>query len=262
MIGGRDDRSGHSKEGISEKNKTRVLIGLHGGGFESGTRVLAELESFPIASVAKIKVVSVDYRQGPESKFPAASEDVAAVYKKLLETYEPHSIGIYGCSAGGLLTAEAVAWFEKAGLPLPGAIGIFCASAGGWHGGDSGALSGALVGALPPYRPDAPPHPSVNNKPYFGQADTDDPLVFPIRSNAVLAKFPPTLILTSTRDGAMSPAIFTHKQLVKVGVDAELHVWDGMIHGFLATQPELPESREAWDVVATFFDRHLALRKG
>ncbi len=100
MIGGVMTEVVTPKEGVSGKNQTRVLIGLHGGGFESGTRVLAELESFPIASVAKIKVVSVDYRQGPESKFPAASEDVAAVYKKLLETYEPHSIGIYGCSAG------------------------------------------------------------------------------------------------------------------------------------------------------------------
>jgi epsilon-lactone hydrolase len=52
---------------------------------------------------------------------------VAAVYRALLEHYEPREIGIYGTSAGGILTAEAIAWFEDHGLPLPGAIGTFCA---------------------------------------------------------------------------------------------------------------------------------------
>ena len=245
------------KEGVSDRNKSRVLISLHGGGFESGTPVLRALESIPAASVGRIKVVAVDYRQGPESKFPAATQDVTAVYRELLKTYKPRNIGIYGCSAGGMLTAEAIAWFEKEKLPLPGAIGIFCASAGGWHGGDSGALSGALTGAPPPYHPAEPPHPSVSNKAYFSDVDIDDPLVSPINSNAVLSKFPPTLIVTSSRDGAFSPAIYTHKQLVKLGVDADLHVWDGLIHAFFATQPELPESREVWDVVTKFFDKHL-----
>jgi epsilon-lactone hydrolase len=72
-----------------------------------------------------------------------------------------------------------------------------------------------------------------------------------------MAKFPPTLIVTSTRDGAMSPAVFTHTQLVKLGVDAELHVWEGLVHGFFTSQPNLPESREVWDVVIRFFDKHL-----
>jgi acetyl esterase/lipase len=36
--------------------------------------------------VARIKVVSVDYRQAPEAKFPAASEDAVAVYRELLKT--------------------------------------------------------------------------------------------------------------------------------------------------------------------------------
>ena len=243
------------KDGVARRNRHRVLINLHAGGFLVGRTGAAD--SIPVANLLKIKVVTIDYRQGPEYKFPAGSEDVAAVYKELLKSYRPKSIGIYGSSAGGVLTAQAIAWFTKENLPSPGAIGILCASADGWAGGDSGSLATALMGETPPRQPaDLGPHPSVDNATYFKDADIDDPLVSPIRSPALLARFPPTLIIASTRDPALSPAVYTHTQLVKLGVDAELHVWEGMTHGFLM-YPDLPETKEVWDVVARFFDKHL-----
>ena len=66
------------KSGVSTKNKDRVLINLHGGGFSGCWPGCAELESIPVAALGQIEVVSVDYREGPDNKFPAASEDVAA----------------------------------------------------------------------------------------------------------------------------------------------------------------------------------------
>ena len=104
-------------DGIAERNRDRVLIDLHGGGFRECWPGCAELESIPIAALGRIKVVSLDYRQGPKYRFPAASEDVAAAYRELLKTYRPENIGIYGCSAGGMLTAMSVAWFQRHGLP-------------------------------------------------------------------------------------------------------------------------------------------------
>src|SRR5581483_976376 len=92
------------------------------------------------AGLGGFKVITVDYRMFPEHKFPAASEDVAAVYRALLQHYKAADIGIFGCSAGGILTAQSVAWFQTHGLPRPGAIGIMCASAGGFGAGDSGVL--------------------------------------------------------------------------------------------------------------------------
>lgn len=246
------------KGGIPAGNKNRVLINLHGGGFLWGAHIMGALESVPVAGLGKIKVITVDYRQGPEHKFPAASEDVIAVYRALLERYKPESIGIYGCSAGGLLTAEAIAWIGKEKLPLPGAIGIFCASAAGWSGGDSGAVALPLSGTTVPPNALAPPHPEVSNSTYFSDADFADPLVMPVRSSDLLKRFPPTLIVTSTRDSAMSPAVYTHAQLTRLGVDAELHVWEGLGHGFFTTDPDFPETREVWSVVVKFFDRHLA----
>jgi len=172
-----------------------------------------------------------------------------------LRRYPAKNIGIYGCSAGGLLTAEVVALLQTRGLPAPGAIGIFCASAGGWAGGDSTYFTAgfSVVGA----KADSP-HFAVSDAAYFSAADMRDPLVAPITSPRMLAKYPPTLIITGTRDVAMSSAIFTHSQLVKLGVDAELHVWDGLGHGFLL-DPNLPESREAYAVIVSFFDRHLGV---
>lgn len=245
------------RDGIAARNQKRVLINLHGGGFTWGARLMGALESIPVASIGRIKVIAIDYRQGPEHKFPAASQDVVAVYRELLKTYEPRRIGIYGCSAGGLLTAEATAWINHEHLPRPGAIGIFCSSAGGWGRGDSSFLAGPLNGNGAPADAAPAPHPEVSDAPYFSGADFGDPLVLPIRSSVTLGKFPPTLILTSTRDMAMSAAIHTHAELTRLGVRAELHVWDGLGHGFFTTNPDFPETTEAWDVVVHFFEQNL-----
>jgi len=79
---------------IPAANKDLVLINLHGGGFNSDSGSL--IEGVPIANLAKIKVVSVYYRLAPENPFPAAVDDVVAVYKELLKTYKPKKIGIFG----------------------------------------------------------------------------------------------------------------------------------------------------------------------
>jgi epsilon-lactone hydrolase len=247
------------KSGIQVKNKHRVLIDLHGGGFSGCWPGCAELESIPIAALAGIKVVSLDYREGPENKFPAASEDVASVYTELMKTYKPESIGMYGCSAGGMLTTMSIAWFQKHNLPRPGAIGVFCASAGEF-GGDAAYTSTPLGEArfMPQFR-DGTRDGGMRQLGYFSNADPKDPLVSPINSREVLAQFPPTLIITGTRAFEMSSAVYTHSQLVKLGVDAELHVWEGLFHGFFYN-PDVPESRDAYDVIVKFFDRHLATK--
>ena len=239
------------KAGIAAGNQSRVLINLHGGGFSGCWPGCAELESMPIAALMGIKVVSVDYREGPEYKFPAASEDVAKVYSELLKTYKPKNIGIYGCSAGGMLTAMSLAWFQTHGLPTPGADGIFCASAGAF-GGDATYIAFPLGESRMP----APGGVNQQRLGYFSNADMKDPMVQPSNSSAILARFPPTLILTATRDFAMSGAIDTDILLTQAGVDSELHVWDGLFHGFFYNA-DVPESKEAFGIIGKFFDRHL-----
>ncbi|WP_395402653.1 alpha/beta hydrolase fold domain-containing protein [Pseudoduganella sp. UC29_106] len=138
--------------GVPKQNRGKILINLSGGGFVLANAATGGLnESIPLAALAKIEVVTLDYRQAPEATFPAASEDVAAVYRELLKTHKPQNIGIYGCSAGGLLTAQSLAWFQKEGLPAPAAAGIFCASADARWGGDSWFWQKPIQGlATPP----------------------------------------------------------------------------------------------------------------
>src|SRR3546814_1842513 len=80
------------------------------GAFLVGAGLNSLAESIPVAGTMGIKVVSIDYRMAPEYAFPSASNDVEAVYAELLKQYRPRDIGIYGCSAGGILTAMTMAW--------------------------------------------------------------------------------------------------------------------------------------------------------
>jgi acetyl esterase/lipase len=242
------------KGGVPETNRDRVLIDLHGGGFSGCWPACGELESMPIASLGRIKVVSLDYRQAPQHRHPAASEDVAAAYRELLKTYRAENIGIYGCSAGGMLAGMSVAWFQQQGLPRPGAVGLLCAGAANVGGAAFGGDASFTTMPLGEGRV-AGPGGAVSME-YFAGTDPQDPLVAPASSAAVLAKFPPTLIVTGTRAFELSNAVYTHAELVKAGVDADLHVWEGMFHGFFYN-PDVPESRDCFDVIVRFFASRL-----
>ncbi|MBK8196731.1 MAG: alpha/beta hydrolase fold domain-containing protein [Acidobacteria bacterium] len=247
--------------GVTAGNENRVLINLHGGGFSNCWPACAELESMPVSALGGFRVVSPEYRESPEYKFPAASEDVAAVYTELLKSYPAGNIGLFGCSAGGMLTGMSLAWFQAHGLPTPGAAGIYCAGAAPSVSGFGGDASFTAT-AIGEGRFFAPPSGAAAQTPprsrmeYLSEADLNDPLVSPATSDAVLSKFPPTQIISGTRSFDLSTAVYTHSRLVALGVEADLHVWEGMFHGFY-TNPDVPESREAYNVMVKFFDTHL-----
>jgi acetyl esterase/lipase len=72
-----------------------------------------------------------------------------------------------------------------------------------------------------------------------------------------MAKFPPTLLVTGTRAGDLSPASYMHTRLLKAGVDSQLYVIEGGWHGVFNAQPDTPESKDTYDYIATWFDKHL-----
>src|SRR5579863_4803910 len=149
---------------IAAEKRDRVLINLHGGGFNSDSGSLSE--SIPIANLTGTRVIAVLYRLAPEHPFPAGLEDAVAVYKELLKKYQPSHIGIYGTSAGAILTAEVTVKLKQLHLPLPGATGVFSGLGDFSQSGDSIALFAldGLSGHLDP--PD--PHQLSE---YFGSVD-------------------------------------------------------------------------------------------
>ena len=241
--------------GIAPENARRVLINIHGGAFMWGAGSGALVEAIPIAAAMRVKVITVDYRLAPEHRYPAASEDVTAVYRELLKQYRPEDIGIYGCSAGGIIAAQATAWIAKQDLPRPGAIGTFCGT-GAPFSGDSPYIADPITGGAPLNAPELPP---VLPLAYMEGVPAGDPLAYPLQSDAEIKAMPPTLLLAGGRDFAVSALTLAHRRLAAAGVESELHLFDGLPHAFFVW-PDMPESIEAYRLIASFFDRHLGAR--
>ena len=236
-------------DGMPDANKGKVLLNLHGGGFNSDSG--SYTESIPIASYTKIKVVAVLYRLAPEHPFPAAVDDSVAVYRELLKHYKPSHIIIYGTSAGAILTAEVAAKLKQLGVPEPAALGIFSGMGDFARAGDSESLYAlrGLTGHLDP------PQPGVHNAAYAASTDAKDPILSPIYSD--LHGMPPTLFITSGRDLLLSGTVNLHRAYLNAGVDAQLVVFDALTHAFWY-DPMLPESQEANHLMANFFVKNLA----
>lgn len=229
--------------------RNRVLINLHGGGFNSDSGSLTE--SIPVAYLSGTKVVAVLYRLAPEHPFPAALEDAVAVYRELLKTYRPENIGIFGTSAGAILTGEVAVKLRDLGLPLPKALGIFSGMGDFAVSGDSislYALNG-FSGHLDP------PRPQLERKnEYAGELHLTDPSLSILYAN--LHGLPSTLFVTSGRDLLLSGTTILHRAFLRAGDDAQLVVFEALPHAFW-NDPSLPETREADEIMAHFFDTRL-----
>lgn len=207
-----------------------------------------DAEAIAVASLGEIKVIKVNYRGGGPSV--AGNEDIVAVYRELLKTYKPKSIGMFGASGGCTLAQTTILWLPSQKLPLPGAVGLGTCSGGSnpgdarytMNGLDEG-LSSAFSGQAPfggrnaaPRNPGEPPATAL---------DGDIP-----------KGYPPAFLISGTRDMCLSQTVLLHRKLLQAGVDAELNVFEGMWH-FFWENPGMPESREAMAALAGFFNRRL-----
>lgn len=231
---------------IPDENKGLTLMNLHGGGFVMGSGSL--VEAIPIAHRAGVAVVAVDYRLAPEHPYPAAVDDAAAVYQAMLDYHRPDQIGIYGSSAGGFLTGQTIMRLQKDRLPLPACCGIFTA------GGDLSDLGDtARIFTLMGFWGDLvlpTDHEISEIRAYLGGMDARDPAVSPIHGD--LSHFPPTLLMSGTRDAILSATASFHRALRRAGREAELFVFEAMPHAHWYML-DLPEAQEAIDAQCAFF---------
>ncbi|MCA9055673.1 MAG: alpha/beta hydrolase fold domain-containing protein, partial [Planctomycetaceae bacterium] len=69
--------------------------------------------------------------------------------------------------------------------------------------------------------------------------------------------FPPTYLISGTRDLLLSDTVIMHRMLRKAGVPAELHVYEGMSHADYAFDANLPESKEHFRELNAFLSKTL-----
>ena len=232
---------------VPAANADKVLLDLHGGGFDSDSG--SYTETIPIAYYARVPVVAALYRLAPEHPFPAAMDDAVAVYRELLKTHKPEQIAIYGTSAGAILTGEVAVQLKQLSLPEPAALGIFSGFGDFARSGDSVHLYGlrGLTGYLAPPGEEKPLS-------YVGNADLKNPVLSPMYAD--LKGMPPALFVTSGRDLLLSGTTDLDRAFLRAGDDARLMVFDGLPHAFWY-KPELPESIEANRAMAKFLAGHL-----
>jgi hypothetical protein len=113
----------YSPKPIPSKNRDKVLMEFENGC--GGDRR---------ASLGQLKVIKVNCRGGAPS-IPG-NEDIVAVYRELLKTHKPKSIGFFGASGGCTLAQTTILWLPEQKLPLPGAVGPGTCS-GGSNPGDA-----------------------------------------------------------------------------------------------------------------------------
>jgi monoterpene epsilon-lactone hydrolase len=231
-----------------------VLINLHGGGFNSDSGSL--IEGDPICNLTKVRVVSVYYRLAPENPFPAAVDDVVAVYQELLKTHQPSNIAIFGTSAGAILTAEVAVKLKRLKLPEPAALGLFSVLADYSRTPDSHQLFtlNGFPGNLKPQDPNS----LAGSDEYARNTDRRDPVLSPIFAD--LRGLPPTLLVSSTRDLLLSDTTLFHRALLHADVDAQLVVFEALPHAFWY-HFEFPETTEALHLMSKFFNDHVGRAK-
>jgi acetyl esterase/lipase len=237
---------------IRQENMNRLFINVHGGAYILGKGEAGLGEAVLIATRLGIPVLSIDYRMPPDDPFPAAINDVERVYRHLVQKHDPASIILGGSSAGAGLAMASIHQFRSLNLPLPGALYAGTIWADLTKTSDSLFTNEGLDMVLVKY--DGILEEAA--KLYAGGRDLKDPKLSPVYGD--LRGFPPTLLVTGTRDLFLSDACRTHRSLRAAGVTADLHVYEGMSHAGYYFFPEAPESKDLYRELAAFVDQHVA----
>ncbi len=236
---------------INPANKDRLFIHIHGGAYTVNAGYAGVTEALMIAHYVKIPVISIDYRMPPKHPFPASVDDVLAVYKELIKIHHPNSIAIGGTSAGGGLVMASIHNFKAAGSELPGALFLGTPWTDLNKIGDSYFLNEGIDQILVCYEGILKESADL----YAGEHDKKDPLISPIYGD--VTGFPPTYLVSGTRDMFLSNTVRAHRKLRTAGVVADLNVYEGMSHGQYLAVFGSPETAQVFGELGEFLDKYL-----
>jgi epsilon-lactone hydrolase len=223
-----------------------VILHIHGGWFNWGSAKAYRNLVGHLASHAGAVAFAPDYRLAPEHPFPAATEDVRACYAGLVEL-DHKKIAVTGDSAGGALALGLLLALKGrqvnnhvipvAGVALSPVTDL--------------SLSGAswtTRAAADPYFVQSQAAELVRS--YLNGADPNDPAASPLRAD--LTGLPPIRIHVGDDEVLLDDSVRFVDQALAAGVDAQLNVWEGMVHGFPGSVDHLSASTQALEQIGSF----------
>jgi monoterpene epsilon-lactone hydrolase len=228
----------------------RVLLFLHGGGFQFGSLASDGELAARLGRAAGMRVLFPEYRLAPEHPFPAAIDDVRAAWDWLRtdQGLSAGSVAVAGDSAGGGLAVSLLVATRDAGQPQPAAAVLMSPTV---DLTSSGASMTERVQQDPFSTPALLRQLAAD---YLAGADPKTPLASPLFAD--LAGLPPLLILVGTADLLLSDSQRLAAAAASVGVDVTLGVGEGLPHVYpimLGT----PEAAEATDRIGKFLRTRL-----
>ena len=236
---------------IDPRHADHLFVYLHGGAFVLNGGEAGLAESIIIAHRLKMRVLHIDYRMPPKNPTPIGRDDVVTVYQRLLQERPAHSIAMGGTSGGGNMTMAVVQRLIELGLDVPGALYLGTPGTDVSSAGDSWIINQGIDHILITREGMLAACVAV----YAAGRDPKDPLVSPYYGD--VHGFPPTLLITGTRDMLLSSTARTHIKLRQAGVLADILVYDGVSHGDYIAVMNSPESAHAYAELDAFLLQHL-----
>jgi epsilon-lactone hydrolase len=226
----------------------RTVVYFHGGGYlwmtpQSHLPVLVA-----ISRATGARCVGVHYRRAPEHRFPAAVDDAVTAYRWLLDQGNaPERVGFAGDSAGGGLLLAALVALRDQGNELPAAAVCFSPWTDLTVSGPSAAMADDPVVSGHALR--------MMAGAYLGGSDPRSALASPLYAN--LSGLPPLQIQVGSREALLDDARRFAERARQGGVDVTYVEHPGVIHMWIVFGPEIPESRAALSLLASFLAAHL-----
>lgn len=234
---------------VLPENADRIFVFTHGGAYVYGSGLAGVYEGVLIAVHGKIPVLSIDYRMPPDHPFPAAQDDVIAVWTALLRERDATSMALGGTSAGAGLALSAVQRMIADGLPTPSSLLLGSPWADITDNDETLHSMSGIDRILIDY--DVLLRPSAEL--YANGRDMAIPGLSPLYGS--FEGMPPAYVISGTRDMFLSASARVHREFLRAGNDAELHIFDGISHAEFIL-PDLPEAREAYEGLGAFLLAH------
>ena len=230
-----------------------VVVYYHGGGWVIANKEVYDGGARAISKLANAVVVSVDYRQGPEHRFPAAHDDAIATYKWALANAasikgDPKKVALAGESAGGgLAVATAIAARDMKLQQPTSVVAVYPIA-----GTDTNT---AAYQENANAKPLSKPAMEWFFRNYLnGPQDYKDPRVNLVAAD--LKGLPPVTIINAQIDPLRGDGELLADRLRAAGVDVEQKTYDGVTHEFFGMGNVVDKAKDAEQMAAD------ALKKG